>query len=306
MCSNESHIGLLIRSTFHQMGPSNSDRHNSGQYLSMDNFPVNTRNSEDTLTSRTLPRNSYETNTSKRSLSPVSVSETGAENEYAQQRRSETDAPTTPSKKERLSQPRKRSSYRSLIHTWRWELSTWLLGTAGFVATLALIITFNCTEQRIWHSNIQITAFIAALAQVSQSALLVPIGSSIGQLKWKWLEERRRLIDFDKFDLASRGPDGSLRLLWHLRLRPHLVSLGALSTLLMLAYPTFVQQSVSMTPRYITVPDAGQSYLHRATNLAESSLDYLGFGDSETGSFPDSTAIVSRRIHGFRFECILI
>ena len=195
----------------------------------------------------------------------------------------------------RLSQ-HPRTSIGSLVYIWRWELSIWLLGTAGLLANIALLARYN--EQRAWKSSVQITAFVAALAQLSQSALLVPIGSSIGQAKWKWLKTDRKAIDVDRFDLASRGPDGSLRLLWHLRLRPCLVSLGALSMLLMLAFPTFVQQSLSINLRQIPVLDHGASYVKRATAFVDG-FDYfdLAMYVFRDVSEPDPVAMVSLSRH---------
>ena len=109
------------------------------------------------------------------------------------------------------------TSFFRLTNTWKWEISTWLLGSAGYIANLILVGMWNGKLQKDWHSNIQITTFVAALAQVSQSALMVPTASSIAQLKWKWVTAiSRPAIDINHFDLASRGPDGSLRLLWHL------------------------------------------------------------------------------------------
>lgn len=181
----------------------------------------------------------------------------------------------------------------TLLYTWRWELAIWLLGTAGLIANVVLLICFNGVEQRVWKSGVQITAFVAALAQLSQSALLVPTGSSLGQLKWRWLQTDRKAIDTDRFDLASRGPDGCLRLLWHLKMRPHLATVGALSTLLLLAFPTFIQQSVAINTRQIKVLDDGESYLwrteyaHRALRSFQSeSHDIMNRG------FPDSFAMI--------------
>ncbi|KAF2730568.1 hypothetical protein EJ04DRAFT_409067, partial [Polyplosphaeria fusca] len=113
------------------------------------------------------------------------------------------------------------TSVRAVVNGWRWELFTWVLGTLGFVATLVLLLHFDGRPQSSWKSPIQITTMIAALAQLSQTALLVPISYGIGQLKWSWFRQERTAIDLDRFDLASRGPDGSLRLLWHLKFRPY-------------------------------------------------------------------------------------
>ncbi|KAF3033215.1 hypothetical protein E8E11_000264 [Didymella keratinophila] len=104
-----------------------------------------------------------------------------------------------------------RKSLLELMNIWRWEVFTWCLGTLGLLANLILVAISDGPLQRNWHSKIQITAFVAALTQVSQSALLVPTASSIAQLKWK-----------------------------------HMVSLGAICTVLLLGFPTFIQQAVQI------------------------------------------------------------
>jgi Protein of unknown function (DUF3176) len=72
--------------------------------------------------------------------------------------------------------------------------------------------------------------------------MLVPVCTSLGQLKWLWYSRQRKpLHDLQLFDMASRGPWSTLRLLkfWHA------ASIGSLVTLLTLASNAFVQRSVS-------------------------------------------------------------
>jgi hypothetical protein len=103
---------------------------------------------------------------------------------------------------------------------WKWELFAWLLGTIGLIANIALMIASDKKLLKDWKSDVQITAFVATLAQLSQSSLLVPIASSIAQLKWDWAKYSQATAkDIHRFDLASRGPDGSIRLLWYLSWR---------------------------------------------------------------------------------------
>lgn len=87
---------------------------------------------------------------------------------------------------ERSEHPQPESKH--LIRHWQWEICTFLLGTAAFATILALLLRFrNKPPQPINLGNgnlIQLTAIIAALAQVAQSSLLVPISYCIGQLKW--------------------------------------------------------------------------------------------------------------------------
>jgi hypothetical protein len=85
-----------------------------------------------------------------------------------------------------IEQPRK---LRYLFNTWRWEIFTFLMGTAAFASILGMLLSFKNKEAwsvnlRVGEGEIQITAIIAALAQVAQSALLVPVNYCIGQLKW--------------------------------------------------------------------------------------------------------------------------
>jgi hypothetical protein len=60
---------------------------------------------------------------------------------------------------------------------------------------------------------ITLNAFVAILAAVAKSALILPVSEAIGQLKWLWYKEDSRLWDFFTFDGASRGPWGALMLL---------------------------------------------------------------------------------------------
>ena len=129
-----------------------------------------------------------------------------------------SDANTTYSQDEQSRHRSPRTAH--LIRIWKWELATWLLGTIGFAANIILLICFDGKRQSQWKSHVQITTFVAALAQLSQSALLVPVSFCISQLKWTWFVKEHSAADVDRFDLASRGPDGSMRLLYRLGWRP--------------------------------------------------------------------------------------
>lgn len=52
----------------------------------------------------------------------------------------------------------------------------------------------------------------------------------MGQLKWTWYFRYRPLDHLSKFDLASRGPWGALKLLWTLRGRDMVATIGAVVT----------------------------------------------------------------------------
>lgn len=63
---------------------------------------------------------------------------------------------------------------------------------------------------------VQLSTVVAALSQAAQSSLMVPVASCIGQLKWPWLQTRQPMSYIHIFDEATRGPNGSVWLLWRL------------------------------------------------------------------------------------------
>jgi hypothetical protein len=106
----------------------------------------------------------------------------------------------------------------SLMYEWKWEISTWLLGTCAIGSIVALLIVFDDRPLSEWTPRFRPAPAVAALSQVAQSALLVSVSSCIGQLKWDWLRRTRSTSDLDKFESATRGPHGSLMLLPRTRL----------------------------------------------------------------------------------------
>ena len=101
------------------------------------------------------------------------------------------------------------------IHRWWiWELFCWLLATACLCTIAAVLATWNQRPLDEWHYSLTLNSVLAILSAISKSALLVPVSSGISQLKWSRLSDRRSLIDLQMFDEASRGPLGSIWLIW--------------------------------------------------------------------------------------------
>jgi hypothetical protein len=100
-----------------------------------------------------------------------------------------------------------------IIWNWWWEALTWFIGSTAFAILIVLLAVFRDQALTQWKSNVQITTIVAGLAQFAQSALLVSLSSCIGQLKWIWFHKDRSMSDLQLFDDASRGPEGSFRLI---------------------------------------------------------------------------------------------
>jgi hypothetical protein len=73
--------------------------------------------------------------------------------------------------------------------------------------------------------------------------MAVLIAESVGQLKWQWFQTKRKLIDMQRFDDASRGGFGGFQLLIH---TPWAVAkLAGVIIVLSMAFDPFLQQLVS-------------------------------------------------------------
>jgi hypothetical protein len=102
---------------------------------------------------------------------------------------------------------------RVLTDWWWWELFSWLI---SFLATGAIVLVLLLySEQPLpnWPLGFTINAYISVLAAFAKAAMILPVSEAIGQLKWVWFKKEAKLKDFFTFDLASRGPWGSLALL---------------------------------------------------------------------------------------------
>jgi hypothetical protein len=66
-----------------------------------------------------------------------------------------------------------------------------------------------------WEPN----AVLAFSVTIMKATMMIPVASSIGQLKWRWFRNSRELDGMEHFDEASRGALGSFRLLLRLKFR---------------------------------------------------------------------------------------
>lgn len=105
----------------------------------------------------------------------------------------------------------------SIVKSWWKEILTWLLATVALLTIVVLLAAFDGKLVRQWHSRVSINTMIAVLAQVEVSALMVSVQASLGQLKWIWFQQQRPLVGMETFDSATRGPEGSVKLLWKMR-----------------------------------------------------------------------------------------
>ncbi|RSL59038.1 hypothetical protein CEP54_007524 [Fusarium duplospermum] len=136
-------------------------------------------------------------------------------------------------------------SNKSLLGQWLFEIGAIALASAAVAAMVILLINFD-GEPVFDGPMITLNAVISTLSTTSRVCLLAMLASTISQ--WNWLlfsREPRRLVDFEYFSAASRGPLGSLKVLLDFRiLGGPVVRVGALVTILTIALDPFAQQLV--------------------------------------------------------------
>ncbi|KAF6817706.1 hypothetical protein CMUS01_12037 [Colletotrichum musicola] len=105
---------------------------------------------------------------------------------------------------------------------WSLELSAIGLSISSLTAIIILLALYNDKPLVSWTWPISFNAVVSTLSATSRATLAFAISACISQGKWNWYRTRNdKIVVFDRFEEASRGPWGSLRLLWWTRLRPN-------------------------------------------------------------------------------------
>ncbi len=167
------------------------------------------------------------------------------------------------------------SLYRHLFSDgWGWEMAAWLLAAVSLAALLIVFVFFADKPLDQWQSVISPGTVVAILSQLGQTAIVVPLTACICQSMWLWLDKESqamqlakqvgkspRLIGMQEYDYGSRGPLGSLALVYKhpksyaithssfdaaLTRSRALVWLGTINTFLVIFYGTFTQQSLQL------------------------------------------------------------
>jgi hypothetical protein len=169
------------------------------------------------------------------------------------------------------------SYMRGALDSWFYEYVA-LVFSVGCLAVLVVVLgIYDGKETPQLPYNITLNALISILSTAAKSSLLFAVAGILGQIKWAWFTESRELSDMQTFDDATRGPWGALLLLCSRSIKP-LASLGAVITILALAYGPFLQQLVSYPVFQVGNPSR-QATAKKAVSLDATS----NFTDWSTG-----------------------
>jgi hypothetical protein len=170
------------------------------------------------------------------------------------------------------------------------EITAIIFSLACAVAIVVVLSVYNNPTTPKLPRDVTLNALVSVLATGSKGGLLFATSSCLGQLKWIWYtaDQPRSLAHVETFDEASRGPLGALSLVIF-GPRNVLGFLGAILTLLALAYDPFVQQIIDVSPEVRFSPSTNV-ITKQATRLTD-----------WPGSLQAQSALMSG-IHSDRFE----
>ncbi|KAI4869416.1 hypothetical protein F4820DRAFT_455779 [Hypoxylon rubiginosum] len=165
----------------------------------------------------------------------------------------------------------------NLARVWWLEIASGLLVVAMVAALVGTVYPYQNQPLPQWPYTLSINTIVAFYSEVMRAAMILVLGECLSQLKWSWFTQPRPLDHIEHFDNASRGPWGSLTLLWAIRLRAILPSIGAVMMILTLLLVPFTQQIVQFYS--CTVPDPTSNASIPKTNYASAgSSVHIGAG----------------------------
>ncbi len=111
---------------------------------------------------------------------------------------------------------------RTADRLWLYELLGALGSLACFAALVAVLRRSEGKEQSRWlYNKLTLNGLIALLSTFIRASMMFSVGACLSQMKWNHFSSQssqgssgRRLEDLNTFDEASRGPFGSLKLLF--------------------------------------------------------------------------------------------
>ncbi|RSL69285.1 hypothetical protein CEP53_002284 [Fusarium sp. AF-6] len=155
---------------------------------------------------------------------------------------------------------------------WGSELLAVLGSSASLVAMVVLLSKFDGKAPFTWNS-ITLNTVVSILSLAIKTSLVFVIAECIAQ--WKWIlfaRGPRLLVDFDRIDSATRGPLGSIKVLFGTR-GALAVQFGAILTLLAIVLDPLAQQLVQLQQSVVFAPrpfgDPGLAALASRTTVYE-------------------------------------
>lgn len=109
---------------------------------------------------------------------------------------------------------------QTIQNTWLMELCACGGSILAFLAIVLLLRFYDDRTQPDWPYNISINFVISLSTTLIKALLIIPITACLSQTNWTHSRIKPHAVkDFLVYDSASRGPRGSLHLLYRFKLR---------------------------------------------------------------------------------------
>lgn len=131
-----------------------------------------------------------------------------------------------------------------VFHYWWFEYLSCFFVLAALIAIISTLLPHDGKPTPQWPYQTSINTVVAVFINILKFSMILVVAEGLSHRKWAWFGSPRLLHDLAKYDMASRGALGSLRLLYALRGRDWISCLGALLTIGALALDPFAQQLV--------------------------------------------------------------
>ena len=109
---------------------------------------------------------------------------------------------------------------RYVWSNWGLQLLSWSTSAICMGLIIAMLLYLNKKPLTRWKLGLNPNTYLSIISRVAASAIIYPVSECIGQLKWSWFFRKpKKLIDFELFDRATRGPVGSFMFITYFKLR---------------------------------------------------------------------------------------
>ncbi|BCR95402.1 DUF3176 domain-containing protein [Aspergillus luchuensis] len=129
--------------------------------------------------------------------------------------------------------------------SWTMEIASAIFSATCLILLVVFLYYVDGTDYNTWHYRLLPNTVASTIVTVAKATLLLVVSSSLSQLKYDHPNQRTPLYHIQVLDQASRGPWGSLEVLWRWRLQPGLITAGAFLTVFSLAIDPLAQQILS-------------------------------------------------------------
>ena len=169
--------------------------------------------------------------------------------------------------------------------SWTFELLSMLASVVLLVTLIIYLQKWDGRPIAAFDSHITLNTLTLVLSLCSKLSMLMPLSSSIGQLRWIRAKQGTTLKSFYILDLASRGPLGAIRVMFSKF--TYAGAIGSLIVALTLAFEAFAQQAIS-------TKSPNQASVLVGENLPFDNPASASFSDLTTGNAVDLMWVLSQ------------